>query len=61
MCTYKRERDRQTDGDWERKRDRDRQRMREGDRDVCWLLNLPATCKCVSGMDLLRQFYVLPH
>ena len=28
---------------------------------VCWLLNVPATCKCISGKDLLRQFYVLPH
>ena len=29
--------------------------------DVCWLLNVPATCECISGADLLRQFYVLPH
>ena len=28
---------------------------------VGWLLNVPATCECISGMDLLRQFYVLPH
>ena len=28
---------------------------------VCWLLNVPATCKCISGTGLLRQFYVLPH
>ena len=28
---------------------------------VCWLLNVPTTCKCISGTDLLRQFYVLPH
>ena len=28
---------------------------------VCWLLNVPATCKCISGTDLPRQFYVLPH
>ena len=28
---------------------------------VCWLLNDPATCWCISGTDLLRQFYVLPH
>ena len=27
---------------------------------VCWLLNVPATCECISGTDLLRQFYVLP-
>ena len=25
------------------------------------LLNVPATCQCISGTDLLRQFYVLPH
>ena len=30
--------------------------------DVCCLLvNVPATCECISGTDLLRQFYVLPH
>ena len=28
---------------------------------VFWLLNVPATCKCISGTNLLRQFYVLPH
>ena len=28
---------------------------------VCWLLNVPATCECISGTDLLRQVYVLPH
>ena len=28
---------------------------------VGWLLNVPATCKCISGTDLLRQLYVLPH
>ena len=27
----------------------------------CWLFNVPATRECISGMDLLRQFYVLPH
>ena len=27
---------------------------------VCWLLNAQATCKSISGTDLLRQFYVLP-
>ena len=25
------------------------------------LLNVPATCECISGTDLHRQFYVLPH
>ena len=28
---------------------------------VCWLLNVPATCECISGTDLRRQFDVLPH
>ena len=28
---------------------------------VGWLLNVPATCECISGTDLLRQIYVLPH
>ena len=28
---------------------------------VGWLLNVPATCECILGTDLLRQFYVLPH
>ena len=28
---------------------------------VCWLLNVPPTCECISGTDLLRHFYVLPH
>ena len=26
---------------------------------VGWLLNVPATCECISGTDLLRQFYLL--
>ena len=28
---------------------------------VCLLLNVPATGSCISGTNLLRQFYVLPH
>ena len=28
---------------------------------VCWLLNVPATCKCISVTDLLQQFYKLSH
>ena len=28
--------------------------------DSCCLL-VPATCECISGMDLLRQFYMLPR
>ena len=28
---------------------------------VGWLLNVPATGECISGTDLLRQFYMLPH
>ena len=55
---------RQTDRD--RDSDRDKETDRQTDRDrqslfVCWLLNVPATCECASGTDLLRQFYVLPH
>ena len=26
-----------------------------------WLLNVPVTCERISGTNLLRQFYVLPH
>ena len=25
---------------------------------VCWFLNVPATCQCISGTDLIQQFYV---
>ena len=28
---------------------------------VCCLLNVLVTCKWISGTDLLRQLYVLPH
>ena len=28
---------------------------------VSWLLNDPATCEWISGIDLLRQLCVLPH
>ena len=28
---------------------------------VCCLLNVPATYECISGTELLRQFYMLPH
>ena len=28
---------------------------------VGWLLNVPATCWCISRMNLLTQLYVLPH
>ena len=28
---------------------------------VCWLLNVPAVCLCISGTDLLRQLHKLPH
>ena len=27
---------------------------------TCWLLDVP-TCQCISGTDLHRQFYELPH
>ena len=41
-------------------------RRRSGDNNqwfcfVGWLLIVPATCECISGTDLHRQFYVLPH
>ena len=36
--------------------------IREGERViVCCLLSVQATYQCISGTDLLRQFYVLPH
>ena len=28
---------------------------------VRWLLNVPATCECISGTDLLRKLSVVPH
>ena len=28
---------------------------------VGWLLNVPTAYECISGTDLLRQFYVLLH
>ena len=28
---------------------------------VGWLPNIPATCECISGTDLHRQVYALPH
>ena len=57
-------------GGGESQRDRDRKtgpkvmrnRLRSGQSlFVGWLLNVPATCECISGTDLLRQFYVLQH
>ena len=36
-------------------------RMKEERLFVCWLLNVPVARECISGMDLLRQFYMLPH
>ena len=48
-------RDRQA-GRWD-----DRVRSTYGSLLVGWLLNVPATGECISGTDLLRQFYVLPH
>ena len=46
-------------GRHERKRVRGEEEAKKGD--VCWLLNVPATCQCISGTDLRKQFYVLPH
>ena len=28
---------------------------------VYWLLDVPVTYKCISGTNLLRQLYLLPH
>ena len=28
---------------------------------VCWLLNVPTKCECISGTDPLRKLYVLPR
>ena len=28
---------------------------------LSWLFNVPAACMCISGTDLLRQLYFLPH
>ena len=45
----------------QRERERERERERGRERESCLLVNVPATCWCLSGRDLLRQFYVLPH
>ena len=50
--------------DREAKRKRERERERGGGEGgaegsfVCWLVIVPATCECISGTDLLTQFYV---
>ena len=43
-----------------KKKKKEGRKGRDGVVVVCWLLNVPATCQCISGTDLLRQFYVLP-
>ena len=40
--------------------ERERERERERSLLVGGLLNVPATCLCISGTHLLRQFYVMP-
>ena len=55
-----RERERERETKWERVRKREREREIEI-LFVGWLLNVPATCECISGTDLHRQFHVLPH
>ena len=57
-------REREGGGRRQKDSDRDGGKNREADRDifvVCWLLNVPATCECISGTDLLGQVYLLPH
>ena len=62
-----RQADRQTDRQTGRQTDRqtdtqtDRHTDRQTDTVVCWLLHVPATCKCISGTDLHRRVYVLTH
>ena len=46
---------------WELGRSSSRRKLYTKTVVVCWLFNVPATCECISGTDLLRQFYVLPH
>ena len=55
------QRERETDTDTERKRDRNSRHRQKGAMFVGWLLNVQATGECISGTDLHRQFYVLPH
>ena len=44
------------------KEEEEEEEVEEEEKDVVgWLLNVPATGECISGMDLLGQFYVLPH
>ena len=45
----------------EKRCQRDTYRETEGCLFVGWLLIVPATCECISGTDLHRQFYVLPQ
>ena len=35
--------------------------LKKGSVGICWMLYVPATCLCISGTDLLRQAYALPH
>ena len=53
------------EGEEEETDDKKKKKMEEKEEEeglfVCWLLNVPATCECISGTDLHRQFYVLPH
>ena len=53
-------------GEREGGREEEEEEERERERDVvvvvvCWLLKVPATCKYISGTELIRQFYVLSH
>ena len=53
--------DKQRERGEEREREGGREKEREREREICSLLNVPTTCRCISGTDLLRQFYVLPR
>ena len=58
------ERGREREGEGRERERKERERDSQTDRQFCfvgWLLIVPATCECISGTDLHRQFYVLPH
>ena len=66
--TSRKRRRTRTKTNWRRNRQRQIEKRRTHDvahPGACWLvaclLNVPETCECISGTDLLRQFYVLPH
>ena len=49
------------EGEGEHEQEKEEEEAEEECLFVGSLLNVPATCKCISGTDLHRQFYVLTH